>query len=157
MSVGYLPYTEANVITRAFRSLGNRYGWGGMMNSQDCSSFVREVYKCFGFELPRNTTWQSAIPAEVTDMSAMTVQQKKDLLDTLPPGAILIFPGHEMLYIGKDNGLYYTVSDVSSLVSPADPSGGIIRPRGVILNDLSTLRANGTTWLDNLSHALVIK
>ncbi len=157
VSIGYLPYTEANVITQAFRSLGNRYGWGGMMNSQDCSSFVREVYKCFGFELPRNTTWQSAIPAEVTEMSAMTVQQKKELLDTLPPGAILIFPGHEMLYIGKDNGLYYTVNDVSSLVSPADPSGGIIRPRSVILNDLSTLRANGTTWLDNLSHAVVIK
>ncbi len=157
ISVGYLPYTEANVITQAFRSLGNRYGWGGMMNSQDCSSFVREMYKCFGFELPRNTTWQSAIPAEVTDMSAMTVNQKKDLLDTLPPGAILIFPGHEMLYIGKDNGLYYTVNDVSSLVSPTDPSGGIIRPRSVILNDLSTLRANGTTWLDNLSHAVVIK
>lgn len=156
LSVGYLPYTESNIINQAFKSLGNRYGWGGMMNSQDCSSFVREVYRCFGFELPRNTTWQAAIPTEVTDMTSMTTEQKKELLDTLPPGAILIFPGHEMLYIGKDNGLYYTINDVSSIVSPADPSGGIIKPRTVVLNDLSTLRANGTTWFDNLSTAVVI-
>ena len=157
VNVGYLPYSESNITDLAFKSLGNRYGWGGMMNSQDCSSFVRESYKCFGFELPRNTTWQSEIPADVTDMSAMTNDQKKALLDTLPPGAILIFPGHEMLYIGEDNGFYYTVNDVSSLVSPADPAGGVIRPRSVVLNDLSTLRANGTTWLDNLTTAVVIK
>ena len=157
LSVGYLSYSESAVISQAFKSLGNRYGWGGMMNSQDCSSFVREVYRCFGLELPRNTTWQAATPTDVTDMSAMTNDQKKALLDTLPPGTILIFPGHEMLYIGKDNGLYYTINDVSSLVSPAAPAGGVIRPRSVVLNDLSTLRAKGTTWLDNLTYAVVIK
>ncbi len=156
VNVGYLPYTSANVVTQAFKSLGNRYGWGGMMNAQDCSSYAREVYRCFGFELPRNTTWQSAMPADVTVMSEMTDDEKKAVLDTLPAGAILIFPGHEMLYLGEDNGLYYTINDVSSLVSPEQP-GVIIRPRSVVVNDLSTLRANGTTWLTNLSHAVVIK
>ena len=156
VNVGYLPYSTANVVTQAFKSLGNRYGWGGMMNSQDCSSFAREVYRCFGFELPRNTTWQSAMPAEVTVMSSMTDGEKKAVLDTLPAGTILIFPGHEMLYLGKDNGLYYTINDVSSLVSPEQP-GVIIKPRSVIVNDLSTLRANGSTWLANLSHAVVVK
>ena len=156
VNVGYLPYTTANVVTQAFKSLGNRYGWGGMMNSQDCSSFAREVYRCFGFELPRNTTWQSAMPAEVTVMSGMTDDEKKAVLDTLPAGTILIFPGHEMLYLGKDNGLYYTINDVSSLVPPDQP-GVIVKPRSVIVNDLSTLRANGSTWLGNLSHAVVVK
>ncbi len=156
VNVGYLPYTTANVVSQAFKSLGDRYGWGGMMNAQDCSSYAREIYRCFGFELPRNTTWQSAMPADVTLMSDMTAEEKKAVLDTLPAGAILIFPGHEMMYLGEDNGLYYVISDVSSLVSPDKP-GEIIRPRGVVVNDLSTLRANGTTWLDNLSHAVVVK
>ncbi len=156
VNVGYLPYSTANVVTQAFKSLGNRYGWGGMMNSQDCSSYAREVYRCFGLEIPRNTTWQSAMPADVTVMSDMTDDEKKAVLDTLPAGAILIFPGHEMLYLGKDNGLYYTINDVSSLVPPDQP-GVIVKPRSVIVNDLSTLRANGSTWLGNLSHAVVIK
>ncbi len=156
VNVGYLPYTSANVVTQALKSLGNRYGWGGMMNSQDCSSYAREVYRCFGFELPRNTTWQSATPAEVTKMSGMTTDERKAVLDSLPAGTILIFPGHEMLYLGEDGGLYYCISDVSSLVSQ-DMPGVIIKPRGVVLNDLSTLRANGTTWLDNLTYAVTLK
>ena len=157
MNVGYLPYTTANIVTQAFKSLGNRYGWGGMMNAQDCSSYVREVYRCFGFELPRNTTWQAAMPADVTVMSDMTDDERKAVLDTLPAGAILIFNGHEMIYLGKDNnGLYYTINDVSSLVPPDQP-GVIVKPRSVIVNDLSTLRGNGSTWLANLTHAVVIK
>ena len=127
-----------------------------MMNSQDCSSYVREIYRCFGFEIPRNTTWQAAIPGDVTVMTDMTDGEKKAVLDTLPAGAILIFNGHEMMYLGEDNGLYYTINDVSSLVSPEQP-GVIIKPRSVIVNDLSTLRGDGSTWLGNLTHAVVIR
>lgn len=157
VNIGYLPYTGANVVKQAFKSLGNRYGWGGMLNSQDCSSYVREVYMCFGFVLPRNTTWQAAMPVDVTDISEMTAEEKKAVLDNTPPGAILIWPAHEMIYLGDNDGLYYTINDVSSLVSPENPDGGIIRPRSVIVNDLSTLRGNGTTWLDNLTKVVVVK
>ena len=155
--VGYLPYTTENVVSQALKSLGNRYGWGGMMDSQDCSSFAREVYCCFGFELPRNTTWQAEIPGKATDMSEMTEEEKKEFLNSAPAGTILQIPGHEMLYLGEDGGLYYTINDVSSIVSPEDPDGGIIRPRSVIVNDLSTLRSTGKTWLDDLSCAIVLK
>ena len=157
VNVGYLPYTTENVLSQAFKSLGNRYGWGGMLDSQDCSSFAREVYKCFGFSLPRNTTWQTAMPAQVVELSSMTIAEKEDVLDALAPGSILQIPGHEMIYLGENNGLYYTINDVSSIVSPDDPEGGIIDPRGIIVNDFSTLRANGTTWLDNLSYAITVK
>lgn len=157
VNIGYMPYTRANVISQAFKSLGNRYGWGGMLDSQDCSSFVREVYQCFGIVIPRNTTWQAAMPVQVIDISQMTDEEKKEELDKTPSGAILFFPGHEMMYLGTENGLYYTVNDVSSLVDPENPDGGIIRPRSVIINDLSTLRGNGTTWLSNLTTIAVIE
>lgn len=157
ISIGYLPYTSANVIGQAFKSLGDRYGWGGMLDSQDCSSYVREVYRCFGFELPRNTTWQAQMPVDVTDISGMNDDEKKTVLDNTPPGAILIWSGHEMIYLGERDGLYYTINDVSSLVSPAAPENGVIRPRSVIVNDLSTLRGNGTTWLNNITSVVVVK
>lgn len=156
VNVGYLPYTTANVLRQAFKSLGNRYGWGGMLNSQDCSSFALEVYKCFGIHIPRNTTWQAQMPVDKVNLSGMTDDEKKEILDKLTAGSILQFPGHEMLYLGKYNGLYYTINDVSSLVNPQYP-GEIIRPRSVVVNDLSTLRGNGTTWLENLSCAMTIR
>ncbi|MBO4897715.1 MAG: SH3 domain-containing protein [Clostridia bacterium] len=157
VNIGFLPYTTGNVVAQAYKSLGDRYGWGGMMLSQDCSSFVREVYLCFGIVLPRNTTWQAAMPTETIDLSGMTDEQKKAALDNTPPGAILFIPGHEMMYLGSENGLYYTINDISSLVSPADPEGGIIRPRSIIVNDLSTLRGNGSTWLSNLTCIKIVK
>ena len=145
------------MVKQAFRSLGNRYGWGGMLDSQDCSSFVREVYLTFGLVLPRNTTWQAAMPVDVTDISAMNEEERKAVLSDTPAGAILIWSGHEMIYLGEKDGLYYTINDVSSLVSTENPEGGIIRPRSVIVNDLSTLRGNGTTWLNNLEKVVVVK
>ena len=157
VNIGFLPYTTVNVLTQAYKSLGDRYGWGGMLSSQDCSSFVREVYLCFGIVLPRNTNWQAAMPTETVDLGGMTDEQKKAALDNTPPGAILLFPGHEMMYLGQENGLYYTINDVSSLVSPEDAEGGIIRPRSVIINDLSTLRGNGSTWLSNLTYIKIVE
>ncbi len=156
VSIGFLPYTTENVLNQAFKSLGNRYGWGGMLNSQDCSSFVREVYKCFGFSVPRNTTWQAVMPVEKNDMTGMSDDEKKEILDNLTIGSVLQFPGHEMIYIGKDNDHYYTINDVSSLVSPLNPESGVINPRSVVVNDLSTLRKDGSTWLENLSRSLTL-
>ncbi len=158
VNIGYLPLTVSSILDQAFKSLGNRYGWGGSLDAQDCSSFVREVYLCFGLELPRNTTWQAAIPAEVTDLSAMSLSEKEAFLRTLPPGTILQFPGHEMLYLGESGGRFYTINDVSSIVNPLQAEGdaSVSRIRSVIVNDMSTRRANGQTWLEQTSRAIVV-
>lgn len=156
--VGYLPMTRAEILKQAFKCLGNRYGWGGMLNSQDCSGYIRDVYSCFGLNIPRNTTWQAAMPVEVIDMSKMTKEERNWTLNRLEPGTILQFPGHEMLYVGEKNGRYYTINDVSSLVSPVEGETGmeVLRVRSVILNDLSTRRASGKQWFEQLSKAIKV-
>lgn len=158
VNVGYLPFSTAGILRQAFKCLGNRYGWGGMLNSQDCSGFVGDVYKCFGLEIPRNTTWQAAMPVAKVDMSGMTEQEKDAALKTLLPGTIIQFPGHEMIYLGKVNGRHYTINDVSSLVSPPEGTTGdaALRVRSVIVNDLSTLRKNGHSWLDQITRGIMV-
>ncbi len=83
------------------KCLGDRYGWGGMLDSRDCSSYVREVYLCFGIALPRNTTWQAQIPSRIDNISGLSEEERKQYLDKLPVGSILQIPGHEMIYLGK--------------------------------------------------------
>ena len=154
VSVGYLPLTKANISKVVFSALGNAYGWGGSLNSDDCSGYMRNVYKCFGMELARNTTWQSSMPMAKIDMKNMPKEEKIKFLDSLPFGTILYFSGHEMMYLGKRNEKYYVISAVSSIVIPENPSVRQ-RIRSVIVNTLDVKRANGNTWFDELTVALV--
>lgn len=158
VNVGYLKMTRAEIVTQAFKCLGNRYGWGGMLNSQDCSGFIRDVFSCFGLDIPRNTTWQAAMPVQVTKLGDMTEEEKKQTLKYMEPGTILQFPGHEMLYLGEKDGRYYTINDVSSLVSPVEGETGtdVLRVRSVIVNDLSTRRKNGYQWFDQITNGILI-
>ena len=59
--------TENNILNVAFTCLGNAYGWGGMLGNMDCSMYTRYVYRCFGLEIPRNTTWQQKIPGKLVN------------------------------------------------------------------------------------------
>ncbi|MBR5533612.1 MAG: SH3 domain-containing protein, partial [Ruminiclostridium sp.] len=150
---GYLDLTQANIASVALEALGNVYGWGGSLLSEDCSAYVRNIYKCFGLELARNTTWQQAQPVAKVDMTNMCLEERERVMDALPLGSVLFFSGHEMLYLGKANGEYYVVSAVSKIKIPGQ--SGTQRIRSVILNTLDIQRANGITWLEALTAANV--
>ena len=156
VSVGYLPLTQGNVLDTAFTCLGDRYGWGGMLGSMDCSMYTRQIYRCFGLEIPRNTTWQTQIPKRVTDLSQMSAAEKADYLDTVPVGTLLMFNGHITVYIGKENGRAYVISDTGSV---AESTGAlkVLSPMSVIITPLDVRRANGTTWLENVIKAVTFE
>ena len=151
---GFMPLTKANISKVVFSALGNTYGWGGSLNSDDCSGYIRNVYKCFGLELARNTTWQSAMPMAKVDMQYMPSEERIRFLDALPFGTILYFSGHEMMYLGSQNGKYYVISAVGTIMQPENPSVRQ-RIRSTIVNTLDVKRANGNTWFDELTVALV--
>lgn len=152
VSIGYMKFTVENLIDQAFKYVGKRYGWGGSMNAQDCSSYVREVYKCFGFDLPRNTTWQRNMKVNVTDLTGMTYEEKSRAFSSLPAGSIIQFPGHEMIYLGERNGKHYSINNVSSMAVDTENGLETRRPRSVIVNCLEdTKRPNGKTWFDEMN------
>ena len=153
VSEGYLPLTTNNILRVAFSMLGDTYGWGSMLNSADCSAYVRDVYSCFGLKLARNTTWQAAMPVYKVDVDSMDLEEKKAILDTMPAGAALYFSGHTMLYLGKADDQYYVISAVST-VKDYD-SDSRLRLRSVSINSLDIQRMNGKTWLESLNTMLV--
>ena len=149
LSEDYLPLTPANLARVALASLGDAYGWGGTLNNEDCTSLNRSIFRCFGLELPRNGNWLWPLAMPKQDVTYMTTEEKEALLDDLPLGAILDFPGHQMMYLGKVEGKYYCVSTVSSLMSPY--SGRRQRTRTVQINDLDIKRGSGVTWLQSVN------
>ena len=149
VNVGYLPFTERNILNIAFECLGNRYGWGGSLEAMDCSLYACLVYRCFGFSLPRNTTWQMAMTS-AERLSDMTDEEKTEEIKKAHVGSILYFPGHEMLYLGRYKGRTYVMSALGSLYDVGDTEKRYVY--SVAINTLNVKRANGKTWLTNLSY-----
>ena len=153
VSVGFLPLTMENIAMVALQNLGDAYGWGGMMDVEDCSGLIRTIYACFGLEIGRNGNWQWNMNMEKIDMANMSIEEKLLILDEMPLGAALCFSGHEMMYLGKENGKYYVISTVSSIMSP--DTGKRLRTRDVMINTLDVKRANGQSWLQALNMAFM--
>ncbi len=149
VSEGYLPLTGANLAEVALASLGNAYGWGGSLNNEDCTSLDRNIYLCFGLDLPRNGAWQWPLAMPKADTAYMATEEKLALLDALPLGTILNYPGHQMMYLGKADGKYYVVSAAGSYQRP--DTGKRQRTRVVQINDLDLKRADGKTWIQTIN------
>ncbi len=102
LSIGYLPYTKNNVYKQAQKYLGHNYSWGGMDNGVDCSSFISNVYRTFGFYFPRNTSSQNKSVGNVTNLAELTPREKLQVIKNTNP-SLLFQNGHVMLYLGTDN------------------------------------------------------
>ena len=153
VSEGYLPLTTSNVLKVALCQLGDAYGWGGMMGSEDCSGFMRDVYACFGLDLPRSSDRNNGVCKTWAFPEDMSDELKAAFISQLPPGTILAFSGHEMMYLGQENGKLYVISSVSNVRMPGDTSN--TRVRGGVINTLDIWRSDNTTWLHNLNKAQV--
>ncbi|MBR3133218.1 MAG: S-layer homology domain-containing protein [Clostridia bacterium] len=149
VSVGYLPMTESNFLKLSFSKLGDRYGWGGMFDSEDSSTYSRAIYRCFGLDLPRNTTWQENMEDYVYDISDLTPDEKIQYIETLPVGSILYFPGYSMHYVGTKNNMVYTIS-ACGVVSDPEGELDVRRHYTVMLIPASARRRNTLTWLESL-------
>lgn len=151
VSEGYLPYTRANIIKQAFKDYGQPYGWGGMHDSVDCSSLTMNVYRTFGFELPRNAD-QQEVKVGKTLQLAGDVGKREVQLNSLKPGATLHMNGHVMLYLGQDNGKFYTIHSLASYAEQqSDGSLRRVRPMRVVVSDLELVRGNGKTFGESLN------
>lgn len=153
VNLGYLPLTMENIAHVAFQNLGDAYGWGGMLDVEDCSGMVRTIYSCFGLEVARNGNWQWNMNMEKIDMTTMSLEEKCLILDEMPLGSALCFPGHEMIYLGKVNDKYYVISAVGTIMSP--DTGKRLNTRDVMINTLDVKRANGKTWMEALNKAFM--
>lgn len=111
-SHGYLPYTARNVYTLAFRMLDKPYGWADMNGDTDCSSFVRNLFACFGIFLPRNSAEQekSGTIAHTYTKGESVASRTEKLIQRGVPGITLLRrPGHVTLYLGNADGHAYVI------------------------------------------------
>ena len=155
VSVGYLNMTSESVLRQAFKFLGRVYGYGGSLSSNDCSGFIRQVYSCYGFDLPRNATaiaQRSDLGS--TETSNMTTDKKKNILSETSPGMLLYMDGHIMMYLGMHEGEPYVISSCATCIEPGHDVSDIKDTFCVMVSGLDLIRTNGRTWLEDISYIL---
>jgi len=143
---GYLPYTRANIISQVFKLHGQRYGWGGMHDSWDCSSLVLDVYRSFGLKLPRNADEQELAAGRTIPFSE---NDRVTQIKKLEPGDAIYMPGHVMIYLGEEqDGHPYAIHSLGGYSTEA----GRISVMRVVVSDLSLKTRSGKTFLNALTN-----
>lgn len=94
---GYLEWSPETLLMMASSVIGTPYGWGDTSENYDCSSTIGLLYRCFGIYLPRNTSAMKHFGGTVLDISALSNEEKLQVIEERP-GAVLVMPGHAMLY-----------------------------------------------------------
>ena len=153
VNLGYMPYSEENVAKLSFKHLGTMYGWGGSYNAQDCSGYVREVYACFGFNLPRVARTQVDYACEKNlDVAKLTFAEKMEILKDAPIGTLLYFQGHIMMYVGTTDDMPYCISAAGNITTLINEEIVEQQVNTVVLtNMIDTKMPDGRTWIEGIT------
>lgn len=113
VSRGFLPYTGRNVITQAFKMLGEEYGWGGKDGKRDCSEFIKDLFSTMGIMLPRNSRYQGVSGDVLAYRDGPDSTDIIEALKSARPGITLLgLDRHIMLYLGSIKGKPYAIHQV---------------------------------------------
>jgi hypothetical protein len=111
VSVGWQPFTQANVIRTFFRLLNRPYGWHDSYHERDCAGSIRTVLRTFGIFVPRGTLQELHSADHVVCFPKETPRETKyRLLDSCEPGITVCgFSGHVVIYLGEVNGSRFVI------------------------------------------------
>ncbi len=99
-----VPFNRFFVAKVAKELYGEPYGWGGVMQTRDCSAFTRDFFAPFGVFLKRNSSKQAKeANAKTINIRGLKPQDKKRAIFQYakPFRSMLYVPGHITLYLGK--------------------------------------------------------
>ncbi|RXJ70072.1 hypothetical protein CRV08_00475 [Halarcobacter ebronensis] len=99
-----LKFNSSNIVELLNEFIGEPYGWGGLNNHRDCSSFTQDFFTPFGLYLNRNSKAQT-FGHKYLDVSKLNDKEKKEFIvkNGTPFLTLVYLSGHIMLYIGTFN------------------------------------------------------
>jgi hypothetical protein len=105
---GYLPYTRRNVLVQSLKLLDNIYDWTGAWMGRNHATVLRDIFSCFGFQLPSCGELLSAYIEHPKWMSASTPRERqyRKVLANEPLLTLQICSsGHSQLFLGSYDGV----------------------------------------------------
>ena len=149
VSVGYLPYTQENIVTQALKMTGRRIAVNRIGHGRDSAAFVQDLYAVFGIFMPAATAAQKKILAQDTDLAKLTSAEREKTLGTLAAGTLIYSDDRAFVLLGVDNKKPYAVAAIDeyyydNLRSVANAT---------VITSLDIVKKDGTLFLDTLETA----
>lgn len=146
---GYLSCTPNNFVRQSLKFLGDVYGWGGMEESVDCSSFVQDVYRSMGIMIPRDADMQEMAMQTSVPLEGLAAPDRYARAENAPVGALFFKPGHVMLYLGRDaQGTPLVIHSASSYFTFEGSEARKHYVRRVLISDLTFQNGKADRTID---------
>lgn len=115
-AAGSEPFSEKEMKRLAESLLGQPYDWGGKNGRRDCSAYVRDLWRVFGRDLPRNTALQAEAGRELLGAPESEKEFYETLAVSKPFRTLIFFKSHVLLYGGREGDdfiVYHAVNRLS--------------------------------------------
>jgi len=108
VSKGFLPYTPRNVMNQACKLLDLVYDYSGAWYGRNHITILRDLFSCFGFELPGNGVLLQAYHYSGSISPEAGKEAQYQAMLSYPPFiTIQVTRGHSQLLIGEYEGTPY--------------------------------------------------
>jgi hypothetical protein len=108
------------------------------------------LFKYFGIIIPRNSSQQIKLSANIVNLSGLSLTEKLDTITDLPMGSILYMPGHVMMYLGEYNGIPYIIHNTTD---SARDDNGVTYFNSCVLTSIG-IGKSGLTLFDKITYAV---
>lgn len=105
LNEGYMECNAENILSLAMSALGMPYGWGDEKEGIDCSSFVRNIFRCMGLHLPRNVCDMLKMNCTYIDINDINRKDIGEMLSREGVGSLVFTKKHVMIYAGRQEGV----------------------------------------------------
>jgi hypothetical protein len=156
--------TRRAVLEEAWQFVGQPYGLGGSEGGLDCSRFILDLFARFAVHLPRHSSWQARAGSFWIDVRGIAETERLLLLDAAERKGIVLlhFPGHIMLYLGRDHrGTAMVLHAFREYLEPwakdATCTERLVKVPNVTVSTLELGRGTTrTSFLERITHITVI-
>lgn len=149
---GFLPYTARNIVNQAFKLMDQVYDYTGAWFGRNHATILRDLFACFGFELPGNGILMKAYspagivsPGEGKDMQYQAMRENQALV------TIQIGGGHSQLYLGTHKKTPYVFDTHGYAYTGEDGKEYVIRRSCIYTPELPSYLLKGDLYFVKLN------
>lgn len=155
--------TRRALLEEAWRFMGTPYGLGDTRGGRDCSRLLLDVFSSFDLKLPRHSSWQSRAGSFWIDTERVKLGDRPLLIDAAARKGIVFlqFPGHIMLYLGRNDAgqpmVLHALGEYAERC-PGEPTAEtLVRVKNITVSDLELGRGSSrTSLLERVTRITVI-